>query len=884
MSAAGIVGEYQALRQEAEADLLAMQMGDFFEFFGEDARTVHEELDLKISERSSGGETYDMAGVPVDDLEPYLTALVERGYRVAVAEQIEVEGGHERELSRVVTPATLLEPTETGARYLATVVREGSAIGLAFLDLTSGRFQVTSIDDEDAIQRAVAELSRFEPAELLPGPDVRDSDLESRLRAALETTITRHDREAFAAGRGRQVLDAQFGSGAAASVGIEDEPAAVRAAGAAIAYVEETGVGALPSITRLREYRTDDHVALDGTTRRNLEVTEPMAEGGTALLETVDHTVTAAGGRLLAERLVRPTRDIATLERRHDAVGAIVGESLARERLRDIMADAYDLSRLVARAASGRLEAPGLARVRETVALLEPLAEVVDESPTLASSPIAERIEATTADTLETLETELGAALVDEPEQSEVGVIDPEYDEDLAEIVADLEAARDWIDGLAQREQDRLNLPRLSVGRNKTDGYYIEVPKADSEAIPAEYEGIKTLKNAERYVHPSLEEREREIRQLEERRAEREQAIVAALRDRVVDTADALQTLGTTIATIDVHAALATHAVRNDWTRPRMTEEDRLVIDQGRHPVVEQTVEFVPNDLHLDRERRFLVVTGPNMSGKSTYMRQAALIVLLAQAGSFVPASEAVVGTVDGIYTRVGALDELAGGRSTFMVEMQELSNILHSATDDSLVVLDEVGRGTATYDGISIAWAATEYLSGARSTAPTPKVLFATHYHELTQLADEVPGVANVHVAADERDGEVTFLHTVREGPANRSYGVHVADLAGVPEPVVDRAEDILTRLRKEEAIEVTSGAAGEGSRQMVFDLDAGTLRPADEDPDPVVQDEADEIAAREPAAEAVLEAIQELDVTETPPVDLMAKVQEWQATLEDQ
>ncbi|PSP66694.1 DNA mismatch repair protein MutS, partial [Halobacteriales archaeon QH_8_67_27] len=486
------------------------------------------------------------------------------------------------------------------------------------------------------------------------------------------------------------------------------------------------------------------------------------------------------------------------------------------------------------------------------------------------------------------------------------GLIRRGFDAELDEIIDAHETALTWIEELPEREKRKTGITHLSVDRNKTDGYYIQVGNSETDKVSDEYDRIKTLKNAERYTIPELEEREREVLRLEERRHELEREIFERLRERVATRAEVLQETGRALAECDALASLAVHAVRNDWTRPELTDGRELDVEQGRHPVVEQTTQFVPNDLrmdgaaslpdqeraggHADDNRQFLIVTGPNMSGKSTYMRQAALITLLAQIGSFVPARSARVGLVDGIYTRVGALDELAQGRSTFMVEMQELSNILHSATEDSLVILDEVGRGTATYDGISIAWAATEYLHNEVRA----KTLFATHYHELTTLADHLDRVHNVHVAADERDGEVTFLRTVRDGATDRSYGIHVADLAGVPDPVVDRSRTVLGKLREEKAIEAKGGSDGEPV-QAVFDLGQGEFTAAsgagseaseqsatpsadggEPDPEAVIAEEYGD------GVPEVLETLADLDVDETPPVELMKKVQEWQGRVE--
>jgi DNA mismatch repair protein MutS len=884
MTGEGIVGEFLSLKEGTDADLLAMQCGDFYEFFARDAETVADELDLKLSEKSAHGSSYPMAGVPVDDLTPYLRALVERGYRVAVADQYETGGGHAREVERVVTPGTLLETTDTDSQYLAAVCHD-EAYGLAFADVTTGQFHVTVAADADA---ARSELYRFAPVEVLPGPDLRaENGLLGRVRERTDATVTLHDAEAFAPGRARHRVRDQFGAEAVESVGLEAD-AAVRAAGAALAYVDETGAGVLASMTRLQSHTAGDGVALDATTRRNLELVETMrGESEGSLYDTVDHTVTSAGGRLLAEWLQRPRQSRGTLETRQAAVAALAEAAMARETLRELLDGAADLERLASRAVSGSVDPRGLQSVAETLGLLGEAADLVAEADRLAGSPLAERLDRPDREAAAALAADLDAALVPEPPgtASQGGVIARGHDADLDEVVERHETALEWVDGLADREKGRLGVTHLSVDRNRTDGYYIQVGNSEVDQVPEAYDRIKSLKNAERYTTPELEEKEREILRLEERRHELERELFEELRERVAARAGLLQAVGRALAEVDVLAGFATHAVRNDWTRPELHDGRGLAIEAGRHPVVEGTTDFVPNDLRLDDDRQFLVVTGPNMSGKSTYMRQAALITLLAQVGSFVPARSARVGLVDGIYTRVGALDELAQGRSTFMVEMQELSNILHSATEDSLVVLDEVGRGTATYDGISIAWAATEYLHNTVRA----KTLFATHYHELTTLADHLERVHNVHVAVDDKPdsggsgGDVTFLRTVRAGPTDRSYGVHVADLAGVPEPVVERSREVLDRLRDEKAIEAKGG--GGEPVQAVFDVSAGEFRggaAADGGDGADASTEDSVTAAFGEDAPEVLDALAALEVSETPPVELMARVQEWQERLD--
>ncbi|PGF18311.1 DNA mismatch repair protein MutS [Natrinema sp. CBA1119] len=923
--ATGIVGEFFSLKEETDAEILTMQCGDFYEFFGEDAEIVSEELDLKVSQKSSHGSSYPMAGVPIDDLTPYLKALVERGYRVAVADQYETDSGHAREIVRVVTPGTLLETSDADAQYLAAVVDgSGSAgdssgssttdsgYGLAFADVTTGRFLVADATDVDD---ALTELYRFDPVEVLPGPDARaDDELLNTVSDRTDATLTLHETEAFAPKRATHAVREQFGTETVDRLSVA-EPT-VAAAGAILSYVDETGAGVLASMTRIQAHHGDDHVTLDATTQRNLELTETMqGKRDGSLFATIDHTETSAGGRLLKEWLQRPRRSLETLERRQESVAALSTAALARDEVQETLGETYDLARLASKATHGSADARDLLAVQETLAVLPALADAIASNPDLADSPLSEIVDRPDRDAARELRETLEEAIADEPPSTvtQGELLQCGYDDELDEVIERHEAIKEWLDTLADREKGQYGLSHVTVDRNKTDGYYIQVGKSAADGVPDHYEEIKTLKNSKRFTTDELEEKEREILRLEERRGDLEYELFEELREQVAARAELLQDVGRALATVDALASLATHAAENRWIQPELHQGDRLTLEQGRHPVVEQTTEFVPNNVRLDEDRGFLVVTGPNMSGKSTYMRQVACIVLLAQIGSFVPAKEAEIGLVDGIFTRVGALDELAQGRSTFMVEMSELSNILHTATEESLVILDEVGRGTATYDGISIAWAATEYLHNEVKA----KTLFATHYHELTGLAENLPRVANVHVAADERDGEVTFLRTVRDGPTDRSYGIHVADLAGVPDPVVDRSRDVLERLREEKAIEAKGGGSSEPV-QAVFDLGSGTMQTQGEpgraqaqaastdggpmDPDSDAGSSAGDSDAGssagdsdtesldansdtrpiDPDTEAVLEDLESIDVNTTPPIELVSRVQELQERLE--
>ncbi|WP_253736619.1 DNA mismatch repair protein MutS [Halohasta salina] len=900
----GIVDEFLSIKADSDADLLAMQCGDFYEFFADDAETVSDELDLTVSQKSSHGSSYPMAGIPLSELTPYLKALVDRGYRVAVADQFEDDsGGHYREITRLVTPGTLIETTDAEAQYLAAAVREDGAAddagpyGLAFADITTGQFHVTEVDTAD---EAHAELYRFDPVEVLPGPEVRTDDGFARqLRERSDASLSLFDTDAFAPGRSTHTVREQFGRETVDSIGL-DSDLAVRAAGAVLAYVEETGVGVTQSMTRLQVYTAADHLTLDATTQRNLELVETMhGDRDGSLVDTIDHTETSPGGRLLREWLTRPQQDETELRRRLDCVEALAAAALPRERLRETLDGGYDLERLASRAASGSANARDLLSVRDTLDRLPAVADEIAAGP-LADSPLSTVVDRPDREAAADLRETLAEALADDPPKTvtQGGLFKYGFDDELDALIERHREVEEWLDGLADRLKQQHGLNHVTVDRNKTDGYYIQVGKSQADEVPDSFQHIKTLKNSKRFVTDELAEKEREILRLEETRGELEYERFQQLREEVAEQSALLQDVGRALAEVDVLCSLATHAAANDWCRPELSADGRLDIEAGRHPVVEQATEFVPNDLRLDDDRGFLIVTGPNMSGKSTYMRQAALITLLAQVGSFVPARAATVRLVDGIYTRVGALDELAQGRSTFMVEMQELSNILHSATEDSLVILDEVGRGTATYDGISIAWAATEYIHNRIGC----HCLFATHYHELTSLASHLERVDNVHVAADERDGEITFLRTVQDGATDRSYGIHVADLAGVPLPVVDRARTVLEKLREEKAIEA-KGSGDDEPTQAVFDLSAGEFRThetngrehhatanATETTASGTSDAGREggdgaTATRQsvdPAAEAVLEAVASTDISETPPVELMAKVQQWQEQLD--
>ena len=863
---AGIVAEYDALRAKTDADLLAMQVGDFFEFFGSDAKIVHDQLDLKLSEKPSGGEQHPMAGVPVSEIERYAQALVERGFRLAIATQGDSSNGHERSIDRIVTPGTTLNRSDEGAGYLGVIELDGATVGLALVDVAAGQWYADrphAAEDTDALLEIIGGL---ELAEVVVSPRIESVDT---LEQHLGVPVIQPDGDHFHHRQSIERVSEHFGSEVIETLELDGVTA--RAVGAALTYIEETDPSLLASLTRLQRYRADDAVSLDATTQRNLELAATFhGESEGSLIETIDHTVTAGGARLLREWIRHPIRDTDELERRIDAVEALYTTPLERENLATELEPIYDLDRLATRCAHGSATPAALAKIRDTLEVLPRLHDRIERSVELADSPVAELLDDPPWEELGELSDILDSALVEDPPvtTSEGGIFDTGWDDDLDDLIQEHERLQEWFDGLAEREANRHGFEQVSVDDNRTDGYYIQIAESDVERVPDDYERIKAVAAGVRFKTDELVENERRFREFEDRRIALEQEAFDYLLDEIAAYVPALRAAATTLSGLDVRIALAEHAARNDWNRPTFRSDDVIEIDQGRHPVVEQTTRFVPNDCRLDDAQRQLLVTGPNMSGKSTYLRQVALIILLAQIGSFVPADRAAISPVDGIYTRVGALDELAQGRSTFMVEMQELARILHRATDRSLVVLDEVGRGTSTYDGMSIAWATTEYLHNEVGA----NALFATHYHELTALGEHLEGVANCHVGVDDNGEEVVFLRTIQPGPTDRSYGIHVADLAGVPNPVVQRADEVLSRLREEKAIEAR-GRRAEGT-QVVFDLETGQMQP---DGDEAVDDQLPD------SIEEVIDEINSLSLEATTPLDLVERVQGWQERLED-
>jgi len=829
--------QYLQIKARHPDAIVFFRLGDFYETFDEDAETTSRELDLVLTSRPvAKGTRVPMAGVPYHAIEGYIARLIEKGYRVAIAEQVgEVTGRGlvAREVTRVVTPGTVVEPAlldEKRPNYLAAIVVEcdhsapprASRAGLAYADITTGEFATTQLDAGEVAQ----ELARLQPREcLIPegtswGQEAGGRRQKSEHPAssiqhlASSIHLTPLPAYRFELGAARQVLLDHFGVATLDGFGCAGKPLAVQAAGAIVHYLHETQKGALAQIVRLSTYATSRFMVLDAVTRRNLELTETIRERKKrgSLLGVLDLTLTPMGGRLLRARLAQPLLNQAELEARLDKVQVFYEDTIARGRVREVLAGLPDLERLANRVLTGIATPRDLVGIRKALEVVRRIGSRMqdvrskkasrDASATLPPDSCLVHL-ASSLDPCSDVVSLIGSAIVDDPPASASGggVIRPGFSAELDSIATAVRDAKAWVASLEKRERKRTGIKSLKVGYNKVFGYYIEVTKANLSAVPDEYIRKQTLVNAERFITPELKEYETLILNAEERQAEVETRLFKDVCQQVEARAEALLKTARALARLDVVTALAEVAVRNRYVRPELADEDILEIVAGRHPVVEQTLRdepFTPNDLHLDADERILIITGPNMAGKSVNLRQAALIVLMAQMGSFVPADRARVGLVDRIFTRIGAQDEVASGQSTFMVEMIEAANILNHATVRSLLILDEIGRGTSTYDGLSIAWAVVEYLHNHPERRA--RTLFATHYHELTEMAERLPAVRNYNLAVVEEGNQIIFLHKVVRGGADRSYGIHVAQLAGVPRPVIHRAEELLAQLESGE------------------------------------------------------------------------------------
>jgi DNA mismatch repair protein MutS len=803
--------QYRELKARDPEAVLLFRMGDFYEMFGEDAERASPIMGLTLTSRDKGPNAVPMAGFPHPALEGYLAKLVQAGIRAAVCEQVEdpkqAKGLVKREIVRVVTPGTLtddclLDPRS--ANYLAAIVEIKGKLGLAWVELSTGRFSLTGVSRTELHD----ELARLTPAEVLISEVALDTPWAKQLRSQAQFPITSRHSWDFQVEQAKQALFDQFRVQTLGGFGIDDDAPEVTAAGALMAYLRETQKTALGHLTRLTPYRRAGILAIDEMTRRSLELTRTLrdAKREGSLMQVIDRTSTPMGARLLAEWLTAPLTELAPITERHEAVAELLKDSALRADLRAALEEANDLERLAARIGTGRATPRDLIGLARTLALLPRIKSRLTARQAKRLSDLEGMLELCPE-----VRAVIESAIVDEPPLSlkDGGLIRDGYHPDLDELREIARGGKNWIARFQAEQVRRTGISGLKVGFNKVFGYYIEITHAQGAKVPADYIRKQTVKNAERYITPELKEYEDKVLRAEDRGNELEYELFATLRDRVAADAPRLIQAGSVLAEIDVLSGLAELAARQGYCRPEMVAEPVLDIELGRHPVLDAILSpgaFVPNDVHLGADAgQIVLITGPNMAGKSTYIRQVALAAVLAQMGSFVPAKRARIGVVDRLFARVGATDELSRGQSTFMVEMTETANILNNATPQSLVILDEIGRGTSTFDGVSLAWAITEHIHDNLRC----RTLFATHYHELVELEKTRPYLRNANVAVKEDGGEVVFLHRIVPGGADQSYGIHVARLAGLPAEVLERSREILAFLEKQHRPE--SGALNE-------------------------------------------------------------------------
>jgi DNA mismatch repair protein MutS len=844
--------QYLEVKRQYPHAIVLFRLGDFYETFDEDAEIASRELDIVLTSRPIGkGMRAPLAGIPYHALENYLARLIEKGYHVAICEQmgdLPTKGIFPRQVVRVVTPGTIIEPgmlPGDANNYLASVIVLEGRVGIAYVDITTGEFAATELDLADGTPLR-AELTRLRPAEILH-PDTL------ALPAGAPGHSTPWAAWRFEPGRCTEALLAHFNASTLDGFGLRNMTLAVRAAGAIIQYLKETEGKSLALLTGLRVYSLSEFMTLDAAARRNLELTETLrGEVKGSLLGTLDLTVSPMGKRMLRQWVSQPLLDLKRIHQRQAGVAFFFEHGMIRAELRATLKPLGDLERLTNRILSSHAQPRDLVAMRETLAGLPSITLAIrnrasnTEDSTTPLAPIADHL-SPCSDELTLLQTAIDN---DPPATTQnIGIIRAEYSAELDGVIEASRHAREWINNLENVERERTGIRSLKVGYNKVFGYYIEISHANVEHVPSDYLRKQTLVNAERYITPEMKEYETLVLNAEERIREIELRLFKEVCTQLSGSATRLLNTARALAELDALSALAEAAALGGYIRPEVVDDETLEIHDGRHPVVENSLHgerYVPNDVIFETGEIVRVITGPNMSGKSTYLRQTALIALMAQMGSFVPAQKARIGLIDRIFTRIGAQDEIQAGQSTFMVEMVEAANILHHATSRSLLILDEIGRGTSTYDGVSIAWAVVEYIHNHPQLRA--KTLFATHYHELTQLADLLPGIRNYNVAVSEADGRVVFLHKIIPGGADRSYGIHVAQLAGLPKPVIQRANEIMSELEK------SSGRAVQINPHAIQQM------------------------ALFPETSPLLDEIKELDVNALSPIEALNKLFEWQ------
>ncbi|MDP2964443.1 MAG: DNA mismatch repair protein MutS [Pelolinea sp.] len=839
--------QYLEIKKDHPDAIVFFRLGDFYETFDQDAEITSKELDIVLTSRNvAKGQRIPMAGIPFHAADSYISKLINKGFHIAICEQIgdqPQKGLFPRKVVRVVTPGTLIESgliKNESNNYLVSVITDTSKAGFAYLDMSTGEFSVTEIPLDNSYNKVFAEISRLQPSEIIL-PESSTLPIENKY------FITKLPDWKYEIGRCEQFLMNHFEVSSINGFGLENKPFAISAAGSILNYIKDSEPSSINLFNNLNVYSLGDFMILDDSTRRNLELTETIRGGNEkgSLLQIIDKTTTSMGKRLIRNWINQPLIDSKSINHRLNALDYFYNNGLLRAEIFSILKSISDLERIINRVISSHAHPRDLVALRFSLGQIPKITELLSHGYELITQLTAPYSSCDAEYNL------LKESVVEEPPATiqHTGVIRPGYSDELDNILAATKNSREWIANLESSERARTGIKTLKVGYNKVYGYFIEVTKSFLSQVPPEYIRKQTLVNAERFITPELKEYETIVLNAEDRIRAVENKLYREVCQIIANSAEIILKTSRFIAVLDVIVSFAQIALENKFKRPVIFNDNRLVIKDGRHPVVERTqiqISFVPNDTNFNVDEIIHIITGPNMSGKSTYLRQVALITLMAQIGCFVPAESAEIGIVDRIFTRIGAQDEIHAGQSTFMVEMTEMANILHNATNNSLLVLDEIGRGTSTYDGLSIAWAVLEYIHNHPNLRA--KTLFATHYHELIKLPEILPKIKNYNIAVNETGKQVVFLHKIIEGGADKSYGIHVAQLAGIPPAVIQRANYILDKLQNEAgAIDVKN--VHSSAQMPLF-----------------------------PGIHPVLEELKELDLNNLNPIDALNKLFEWQ------
>nr|WP_330381818.1 DNA mismatch repair protein MutS [Defluviitalea phaphyphila] len=800
--------QYLEIKEKCKDCLLFFRLGDFYEMFFEDALTASRELEITLTGRDCGlEERAPMCGVPYHSAETYINKLIDKGYKVAICEQVEdpksSKGIVKREIIRIVTPGTIIDPNaleDDKNNFLISVYSNINSYGIGIVDVTTGEFHVTEITGVNSNRKLLDEIAKYKPSEIICNEEfINSKEIIKEIKNRFHTYINQYHEWSFDYEICYKKLLNHFKVQSLDGLGLKEFNFGICAAGSLLEYLSETQKISMGNITGITPYFIDEFMRLDISSRRNLELTETLREKTRkgSLLWVLDKTKTAMGARLLRKWLEQPLLKKEEIKKRLDGVENFKNNPMLREELKELLNKIYDLERLMSKIIYGTVNGRDLIALKNSISVLPHIKSLLSECDASYQKEIYNSM-----DTLEDIYELIEKSIIPEPPISikEGDLIREGYNEEVDKLRKAKKEGKQWIATLEKEEKEKTGIKNLKIKYNKVFGYFIEITKSNLDSVPEHYVRKQTLANSERYITPELKEIEDTILGAEEKVVELEYNLFTEIREHIAKEVTRIQKTAKEIAIIDVLQSLGEVAEKQGYVKPEITEEDIIWIEEGRHPVVEKMMsmeQFIPNDTYLDeKENRFIIITGPNMAGKSTYMRQVALIVLMAQIGSFIPAKSAKIGLVDRIFTRVGASDDLASGQSTFMVEMSEVANILNNATKKSLIILDEIGRGTSTFDGLSIAWAVTEYISNNKKLGS--KTLFATHYHELTELEGKIEGVKNYCIDVLEKGDDIIFLRKIKRGGANHSYGIEVAKLAGLPQEVINRAKAILAKIEE--------------------------------------------------------------------------------------